>query len=80
MLQGSHIATEDDDTIPTVLKEQRRKRQVLLMEFFKKMFCFRVHHMYVAMFVIGKSANGLTSWKDEDGCSLKEIENSETAD
>lgn len=33
---------------------------------------------YAAMFVIGKSANGLTIWKDEDGYSLKEIENSET--
>lgn len=33
---------------------------------------------YAAMFVIGKSANGLTSWKDEDGHSLKKIENSET--
>ena len=29
------------------------------------------------MFVIGKSANGLTGWKDEDGRSLKDIENSE---
>lgn len=33
---------------------------------------------YAAMFVIGKSANGLTSWKDESGRSLKEIESSET--
>jgi hypothetical protein len=33
---------------------------------------------YAAMFVIGKSANGLTSWKDSDGHSLKEIENKET--
>ena len=33
---------------------------------------------YAAMFVIGKSANGLTSWKEEDGHSHKEIENSET--
>lgn len=33
-----------------------------------------------AMFVIGKSANGLTSWKDADGRSLKKIEHSETTD
>jgi len=32
---------------------------------------------YAAMFVIGKSANGLTSWKTSDGRSLKDIENSE---
>ena len=30
-----------------------------------------------AMLVIGKSANGLTGWKDEDGRSLKDIENRE---
>ena len=29
---------------------------------------------YAAMFVFGKSANGLTSWKTEDGRTLKEIE------
>ena len=78
VLQGSHIATEDDDTIPTVLKEQRRKASVVdgvLQE--DVLFS---SPSYAAMFVIGKSANGLTSWKDEDGRSLKEIENSETAD
>lgn len=69
---------EDDDTIPTVLKEQRRKASVVdgvLQE--DVLFS---SPSYAAMFVIGKSANGLTSWKDEDGRSLKEIENSETAD
>lgn len=30
------------------------------------------------MFVVGKSANGLTSWKDGKGRSLKDIENGET--
>lgn len=78
VLQGSHIAMEDDDTIPTVLKEQRRKASVVdgvLQE--DVLFS---SPSYAAMFVIGKSANGLTSWKDEDGRSLKEIENSETAD
>ena len=29
---------------------------------------------YAAMFVIGKSANGLTSWKDADGHTLKSLE------
>lgn len=78
MLQGSHMATEDDDTIPTVLKEQRRKASVIdgvLQE--DVLFS---SPSYAAMFVIGKNTNGLTSWKDEDGRSLKEIENSETAD
>lgn len=76
VLQGSHIAVEDDDTIPAVLKEKRRKVNVIdgvLQE--DVLFS---SPSYAAMFVIGKSANGLTSWKDEDGHSLKEIENSET--
>ena len=29
---------------------------------------------YAAMFVIGKSANGLTSWKNADGKTLKSLE------
>lgn len=30
-----------------------------------------------AMFVVGKSDNGLTRWKDENGHTLREIENCE---
>ena len=67
---------EDDDTIPTVLKEQRRK--VSIVEGVLQEDVLFSSPSYAAMFVIGKSANGLTSWKDEDGHSLKEIENSET--
>lgn len=78
VLQGSHIAMEDDDTIPTVLKEQRRK--VSVVDGVLQEDVLFSSPSYAAMFVIGKSANGLTSWKDEDGHSLKEIENSETAD
>lgn len=76
VLQGSHIAVEDDDTIPAVLKEKRRKVNVIdgvLQE--DVLFS---SPSYAAMFVIGKSANGLTSWKVDNGHSLKEIENSET--
>lgn len=76
VLQGSHIAVEDDDTIPAVLKEKRRKVNVtdgVLQE--DVLFS---SPSYAAMFVVGKSANGLTSWKDDDGHSLKEIEKSET--
>ena len=29
---------------------------------------------YAAMFVIGKSANGLTSWRNETGQTLKSLE------
>lgn len=31
-----------------------------------------------AMFVVGKSANGLTSWENADGITLKDIESDET--
>lgn len=76
VLQGSHIAAEDDDTIPAVLKEQRRK--VSVVDGVLQEDVLFSSPSYAAMFVIGKSANGLTSWKDENGRSLKEIENSET--
>ena len=32
---------------------------------------------YAAMFVVGKSANGLISWKTEDGKTLKSLESEE---
>ena len=35
---------------------------------------------YAAMFVIGKSANGLTSWKTADGKTLKSLESEQPAD
>lgn len=76
VLHGSHIATVDDDTIPIALKERRSKVNVVdgvLQE--DVLFS---SPSYAAMFAIGKSANGLTSWKDENGRSLKEIESGET--
>ena len=76
VLRGSHIAVEDDDTIPAVLKEQRKK--VSVVDGVLQEDVLFSSPSYAAMFVIGKSANGLTSWKDENGRSLKDIENSET--
>lgn len=78
VLQGSHISPVDDDTIPTVLKEKRKKASIesgILKE-----DVLLSSPSYAAMFVIGKSANGLTSWKTSDGRSLKDIENSEMTD
>ncbi|MGP1406113.1 GIY-YIG nuclease family protein [Filifactor alocis] len=75
VLQGSRIAIEDDDTIPVVLKQQRRK--VSVIDGVLQEDILFSSPSYAAMFVIGKSANGLTSWKDETGRSLKEIENRE---
>lgn len=76
VLQGSHIATADDDTIPASIKEKRRKAHILdgvLQE--NVLFS---SPSYAAMFVIGKSANGLESWRNDNGLKLNQIEKSET--
>ncbi len=73
VLKGSHISPVDDDTISMALKEQRRKADIesgVLKE-----DILLSSPSYAAMFVIGKSANGLTSWKTSDGRLLKDIEN-----
>ena len=73
VFKGSHIALADDDTIPAVIKERRKKalldEQGVLLE--DMLF---TSPSYAAMFVIGKSANGLTSWKTADGKTLKSLE------
>lgn len=76
VLQGSRIASVDDNTIPAILKEKRAKANVLDGVLQEDMLFSSPS--YAAMFVIGKSANGLTTWKTADGCTLKEIEENET--
>lgn len=78
VLQGSHVSPIDDDTISTSLKEQRKKANIE-SGILKEDILFS-SPSYAAMFVIGKSANGLTSWKTSDGRSLKDIESSEMID
>jgi len=75
VLRGSHISPIDDNTISISLKEQRKKANIE-SGILKEDVLFS-SPSYAAMFVIGKSANGLTSWKTSDGRSLKEIENIE---
>lgn len=75
VLQGSRIAMVDDNTIPAILKEKRAKANIvdgILQE--DMLFS---SPSYAAMFVIGKSANGLTSWKNDEGRILKEVEDNE---
>lgn len=73
VLKGSHISPVEDNTISYTLKERRKNAQIdsngflLVDELFNS-------PSYAAMFVIGKSANGLTSWKTDEGISLKQIE------
>ncbi|MDE5558953.1 MAG: GIY-YIG nuclease family protein [Ruminococcus sp.] len=59
VLKGSHISPVDDNTISIALKEQRKKASIesgILKE-----DVLLSSPSYAAMFVIGKSANGLTS-------------------
>ena len=73
VLQGSHISLVDDDTIPAVIKERRKKASIDQNGELQEDMLF-TSPSYAAMFVIGKSANGLTSWKTESGQTLKSIE------
>ena len=77
VLKGSKISSTDDDTIPSVIKERRNKALLDENGLLKEDMLF-TSPSYAAMFVIGKSANGLTSWKTEDGRTLKSLESSES--
>jgi len=73
VLQGSLISPIDDDTVPAVIKERRQKALHDDNYVLQEDLLF-TSPSYAAMFVIGKSANGLTSWKTTDGRTLKSLE------
>ena len=73
VLQGSRISPIDDDTVPAVIKERRQKALLDADHVLQEDLLF-TSPSYAAMFVIGKSANGLTSWKTTDGRMLKSLE------
>lgn len=73
VLKGTHISPNDDNTIPAILREQRKGTALDDNGCLMEDILFN-SPSYAAMFVFGKSANGLTSWKTEDGKTLKEIE------
>lgn len=76
VLHGSHVSLVDDDTIPAVIKEQRKKASIDDQGILQEDMLFS-SPSYAAMFVIGKSANGLTSWKTADGRTLKSLESTD---
>ena len=76
VLQGSHIETIDSESIPSAIKERRRKAKIDENGILQENILFR-SPSYAAAFVIGGHVNGLAEWKTTDGVSLKEIENSE---
>ena len=75
VLKGSQISPVDDNTVPDTIKEQRYSSNIIDGILQEDMFFSSPSG--AAMFVVGKSDNGLTRWKDENGRTLKEIENRE---
>lgn len=76
VLKGTHISPNDDNTIPAILREQRKNVPLGDQGCLLDDILFN-SPSYAAMFVFGKSANGLTSWKTEEGKTLKDIEQKE---
>lgn len=75
VFKGSRISLADDNTIPAVIKERRKNALIDEQGVLQEDMLF-TSPSYAAMFVIGKSANGLTSWKTADGKTLKSLESS----
>ena len=73
VLKGSQISPEADATIPQIVKNERQNAKVdennILLEdiILPSPSC-------AAMVVVGKSANGLTSWKTDKNVTLKDFE------
>ena len=63
------------NTVPAGIKDQRNKAKVV--EGILQEDVLVSSPSGAAMFVVGKSANGLTSWKNAEGITLKDIENNE---
>lgn len=79
VLKGSHISIIDDDNIPSVIKERRKNAPVNEQGVLQEDMLF-TSPSYAAVFVIGKIANGLTSWKTKNGQTLKSLEISNNND
>lgn len=79
VLKDSHISLTDDDTIPSVIKERRKNAPVNEQGMLQEDMLF-TSPSYAAVFVIGKIANGLTSWKTKNGQTLKSLEISNNND
>lgn len=76
VLQGSHISSADDETIPIVIRERRKKALVDEQGILQEDMLF-TSPSGAAIFVVGKSANGLISWKTKNGKTLKSLESAE---
>jgi hypothetical protein len=76
VLKGSHIETIDSESIPSAIKDIRKKAQIDEYGILQEDVLFR-SPSYAASFVVGGHANGLIEWKAENGKTLKEIEHND---
>ena len=77
VFKGSRIAPVDDETISARIKERRKNAKVDANHILLEDEPF-TSPTYAAMFVIGKSENGLTRWKTADGKTLKSLESEQS--
>lgn len=75
VLKGSRIETIDSESIPSGIKERRKKAKIDENGILQEDILVR-SPSYAGAFVIGGHVNGMVEWKTKDGVSLKEVENS----
>jgi len=73
VLKGSIISPEDDNNVQVGVKNKRKNAKVDENNVLQEDVLFSSPSS-AAMFVIGKSANGWTSWKTKDGKTLHDLE------
>jgi len=75
VLKGSMINTIDSNSIPPGVKKARNNAVIDNNGILQENVLFQ-SPSYAAAFVNGRNTNGLTAWKNKEGKSLKEIEDS----
>ena len=76
VLEGSQVEIMDSPSLPASLKEMRQNliaSQVIQDGVLKEKQLFS-SPSYAAAFLLGMQTNGRTDWKDQDGRTLKELE------
>ena len=76
VLEGSQVEIKDSPYLPAILKEMRQNliaSRVIQDGVLKEKQLFS-SPSYAAAFLLGMQTNGRTDWKDQDGRTLKELE------
>ena len=76
VLEGSQVEIKDSPYLPASLKEMRQNliaSRVIQDGVLKEKQLFS-SPSYAAAFLLGMQTNGRTDWKDQDGRTLKELE------